>query len=369
MIKNFNFYDVYGYFLPGFTLLALIWLPFGMFHDLWPRAELSSALVAIVFGYIAGNFLQILAAPAIPSTIKETWKRRYPSEVLLDAGDDTFSPGFKEALTERIVARFGEKYSSHPQDAFFRCRSFLVQHKAASYVEQAEAMYAFMRGLTAAFALGAVYHVGWALAGWFAGWGKVICIAAGAAMAISIAAAIISLRCLRRVPVPRVLNRLVHPEECQAHLRKFGAIRTLLTLVFTALSLVAAYYLGADRWAWIGVGVGLAGAFFALLIPEFRKPPKGIRISFLDLLTWVKVAPISFALLALGYSSGLAKGIEMSQRSWLIAIALIGLFASSKFYSSYLYFAEDFAAKTYRDFVAYEESRSSEGSDEEEEKD
>jgi hypothetical protein len=386
VIKNFNFYDVYGYFLPGFTLLALIWLPFGMCYNLWPQAELSSALVAVIFGYIAGHFLQIFAAPAIPSTIKETWKRRFPSEILLDADDDTFSPGFKEVLKARIVARFGKKFSSHPQDAFFQCRSFLVQHKAASYVEQAEAMYVFMRGLTAAFALGAIYHTGWALAGWFAGWGRLICIVAGAAMFLSIVAALFSLTRLRRVPVPGLLKWLTDrgqgqvfsppadaggevssppaemEERVQVHLRKSGLVRDLLIGVFTLSSFIAACYFGSNRWSWFGVGIGLAGAFFAILIPEFRKSPKGIRISFLDLVAWVKVAPVVFVLLALGYSSGLTKEISLSQRSWLIGIALISLFASSKFYSSYLYFAEDFAAKTYRDFVAYEESKTGRGS-------
>jgi hypothetical protein len=118
VIKNFNFYDIYGYFLPGFTLLALLWLPFGLFYNLWPQAEFSSALVAIVFGYLVGHLLQILAAQAIPSTIKDTWERRLPSEVMLNVNDDTFSAGFKEAVKERIIAQFGEKFSNHPQDAF-----------------------------------------------------------------------------------------------------------------------------------------------------------------------------------------------------------------------------------------------------------
>ena len=31
MIKQFNFYDIYGYLLPGTLLLALFWLPFVCF--------------------------------------------------------------------------------------------------------------------------------------------------------------------------------------------------------------------------------------------------------------------------------------------------------------------------------------------------
>jgi hypothetical protein len=393
MIKNFNFYDVYGYFLPGFTLLALIWLPFGLFHDLLPQPELSSALAVVVFGYIVGHLLQILAAPALPSTIKETWKRRLPSEVMLD--DDTFTPEFKEDLKRRVVAQFGdkfsgEKFSSRRQEAFLLCRSFLIQHKVAAYVEQAEGMYVLMRGLTAAFVCGAIYHTGWALAGLFAGWGKAICIAVGASLFLSIFIGMVLLWVLQRRPAPTIhkwlndpeqlqrsllqykpapnfLKWLTKPEELKISLQTFSRMRDWLAVLFSLFTLLAIYYFGLNRWSWKGVGVALAGTFLALLIPEFKKSPKGIRVWFLDLLAWLKVAPIAFALLALGYSSGLIKETSLNQRAWLLGIALASLFASLKFYSSYLFFAQEFPKAIYRDFVAYEESKKKEESEDEEE--
>jgi hypothetical protein len=228
-------------------------------------------------------------------------------------------------------------------------------------------MYTLMRGLTAAFALGAVYHTGWALAGWVAGWGKLICIIVGAALFLFIIIGIFSLRNLQHEPVPKPLKWLTAPDQVQVRLRKFGPIRILLTITLSLFSLIAAYYFGLDKWSWIGIGIGLAGAFLAVLIPEFRKSPKGIRVSFLDLLAWLKVTPIMFALLALGYSSGLIKEISLPQRARLLAIALISLFASLKFYSSYMYFAEEFAKATYRDFVAYEGSENREENEDEEE--
>jgi len=38
MIERFNFFDVYGYLLPGGLLMVLTWLPFGLISGRWrPR--------------------------------------------------------------------------------------------------------------------------------------------------------------------------------------------------------------------------------------------------------------------------------------------------------------------------------------------
>jgi hypothetical protein len=171
VIKNFNFYDVYGYFLPGLVLLTLIWLPFGVNGRLWPAKELASALIAVPLAYVVGHILQTIAALSMSARVKkQNESARYPSDLLLDVGDDkTFSVDFKNQLAEQIKALFkldvndndADKRIRNRQDAFFLCRSTLIGSKAASYGEQFEGMYTLMRGLAGSFAISFVYYIGW----------------------------------------------------------------------------------------------------------------------------------------------------------------------------------------------------------------
>ena len=107
MIQNFNFYDIYGYFLPGFTLLALFWLPYGIRTGVWPQVELSSALAAVAFSYVVGHLLQTLTRNAAPAMIKDSdGNSRYPSDAILDKSDETFPPDLKSELAGCIRKRF-----------------------------------------------------------------------------------------------------------------------------------------------------------------------------------------------------------------------------------------------------------------------
>lgn len=174
MIERFNFYDVYGYFLPGLALLTLIWFPFGLVERFWPAKELSSALAALAFAYTLGHLIQTLALNAIPSQVPSPGgRRRFPSDLILDPGDATFSSDFKKQLAERVKSSLGidlevdveadQSISRKRQDAFFLGRGVLIKEKVHSYAEQFEGMYALMRGFTAAFGLGFFYFAGWAV--------------------------------------------------------------------------------------------------------------------------------------------------------------------------------------------------------------
>jgi hypothetical protein len=91
MIEKFNFYDVYGYFLPGFALAALLYLPFGLIGGRWPSATLADGVAAVIIAYLAGHLLQTIALHAAPSQTKDAaGEMRFPSDVLLDASDHTF---------------------------------------------------------------------------------------------------------------------------------------------------------------------------------------------------------------------------------------------------------------------------------------
>jgi hypothetical protein len=176
LIDRFNFYDIYGYFLPGAAFLALLWIPFGLVRHSWPSSEWSSALIAAVFAYIVGHLIQSVATNAIPS-----WKAkstdttiRYPSEVYLDASNTELPTPAKQKINELMTVQFGlnlrvdqsgdstiDKVRNH---GFLLARQILIQGKAVSYAEQFQGMYALTRGLVSVFALAFVYWLGWAAA-------------------------------------------------------------------------------------------------------------------------------------------------------------------------------------------------------------
>jgi biotin transporter BioY len=176
VIKQFNFYDVYGYLLPGVLLLAILWLPFGIFAKAWPEQDLSKAIFVGVIAYILGLLVQSVAAAIIPSTVEdEASNQRFLSEFVLDSGNHSFSADFKARLELQVQKIFGlalqvtkdgdgeGAITLARQAAFFQARAYLISKKAASYAEQFEGLYVMMRGLGCSFCIGAAYLAGWCL--------------------------------------------------------------------------------------------------------------------------------------------------------------------------------------------------------------
>jgi hypothetical protein len=173
VIERFNFYDIYGYLLPGFTLAILLWLPLGLTLKELPSADILSALIATIASYLIGHILQILSSKAIPSTISTRTTRRYPSDLVLDEEDLSLSKPLKRRIYEKLNRQFGldvqnkeassSELSRVRQDAFMLCRRSLLLTKAKSYAEQFEGMYTFMRGLTTATLFAFIYFLGWLL--------------------------------------------------------------------------------------------------------------------------------------------------------------------------------------------------------------
>ena len=176
MIEKFNFYDVYGYFVPGAAFLAILWIPFGLVSHKWPSSTWTDAIIVAVLAYIVGHLLQSIATNAIPSwEIKTpTGNNRYPSEIYLDPGDKELPENSKKQIQELIKKQFNlELQVDKPGDdaideirhnAFLLARHVLIQGKAASYAEQSQGMYALTRGLVSAFALACTYWLGWGIA-------------------------------------------------------------------------------------------------------------------------------------------------------------------------------------------------------------
>lgn len=179
MIKQFNFYDIYGYLLPGTLLLALFWLPFGILSNKWPNQDLSKTVFLAAAAYILGHLIQSIASSMVPSKLKdENMRLRFPSDLYLDKTNSKFSDDFKARLREQVKDFLGldlrvdtdglggkDVTSTTRQDAFFQARTYLLSKKSAHYVEQFEGLYALMRGLFCSFLAGAFYLAGW---GWSA---------------------------------------------------------------------------------------------------------------------------------------------------------------------------------------------------------
>lgn len=200
MIERFNFYDVYGYFLPGLVFLALLWLPIGITREFWPGKEITSAIAVLAFAYILGHILQTVAQSALPSKGKDSKGRlRYPSDYFLDVDDRTFTTEFKHQLESVVQSLFHislnvsrpipeeeiKRISMARQDAFRLARNALLSSDTKSYGEQFQGLYALMRGLVIAFWIGSAYSLGWALCSALVR--RVQCVAIFGAVAFTIA--------------------------------------------------------------------------------------------------------------------------------------------------------------------------------------
>ena len=180
MNERFNFYDIYGYLLPGGLLFILLWFPFGLLLNQWPPAGWGSAAIGLGLAYITGHLIHALSEAAFPSKVKDKDKNeRHPSDLLLDnEGEKELLPQYrlgemKEGLAKQIEGKFNIKIDVNAKwtkdlaikrsVAFFKCRSFLIEKKAAAYAEQHQGMYALMRGSGAAFVLASALYFGLAI--------------------------------------------------------------------------------------------------------------------------------------------------------------------------------------------------------------
>ena len=180
MIDKFNFYDIYGYFIPGAALLLLLWLPIGLTRGGAPPTDLGSAVIGAVVAYVVGHLLHMICTKVIPSTMTANGRQRNFSDVVVDDGDTNLATEFKTKLADLVKKKFELELQTGATptaeidrvrgDAFALARHALQHTKEISYAEQFQGMYTLTRSLTAAFAVAAAYFVGWGLSVFHDGW-------------------------------------------------------------------------------------------------------------------------------------------------------------------------------------------------------
>ena len=181
MTERFNFYDIYGYVIPGLTFVALLFVPTAIVSRTWPNLEWSSAFVFLVVAYLSGLILNRLIARYVSTTVYDPVdpKRpyRYPSDILMDDNREAvrsklplaLSDDLRQAVAKGILNTFGMDTARSQEvrnDAFLMCRS-LLQAESASYAEQFEGLYTLCQTVSAVALLIGCYFMGWAVSSWF----------------------------------------------------------------------------------------------------------------------------------------------------------------------------------------------------------
>ncbi len=168
MIDRFNFFDVYGYLIPGLSLLALSFAPLIVVGALSPDIDLGSALAWVVLGYVLGLLLHAVARHLIPAFKVQDGMDVYDSMEALDSQHCRFDASTLTRLQASIRKAFGLETAGGKsvdllrsrRDAFYCCRSWLLRRKLAGYSEQFEGMYSMFRSVSAASWMGSAYAIG-----------------------------------------------------------------------------------------------------------------------------------------------------------------------------------------------------------------
>jgi len=172
MVDRFNFYDIYGYFIPGAILLVLLWLPFGFFDII--MLSTISAVIGIIPSYVLGHLIHSIAKDVIKSKKQtDSGEERYFSSIFLDKKDDKLSQVVKNRLAVLIKKQFelsiadsGEEQKiidGRRNDAFRLCRTYVLQHSEKSYAEQFQGMYVLLRGCSVSLFLSSIFYAGFTL--------------------------------------------------------------------------------------------------------------------------------------------------------------------------------------------------------------
>lgn len=162
---KFNFYDMAGYFAPGFvTLIVLYWF-LSSFFALRFTVEIDNiGAVAILFvvSYCLGNLTQ--AVGNLEESRREAGWGGTMAEKLLRDDDPFYTADFKASLKRKIQAVFvlslateevpGGAARRRRSEAFQLCHELISQEHAGQRAEVFQGIYGLYRGIIASLTIG-----------------------------------------------------------------------------------------------------------------------------------------------------------------------------------------------------------------------
>ena len=267
MIEKFNFYDVYGYFIPGIVLVAMFYGPFLLtaWQPMPTLTEFTAVVLAVIVSYLIGYFMQSMATNAISSKFNGV----HPSTRMLNPSDSTFTPEFKLALQAQARSLFGldvdvsktgdQLTDAARTDAFFLARALNNSRGSGAYSEQFQGLYSMMRGLVVSFGLGCAYMIGWGASYWHHP-----CI-----IPIALVILTISLAATLGLAIYRFKEGLRSNSRCSTDRWSLVAFAALLFACGTLIAQSQIIDFRADLIYWTGFVVLLAACFRFYVAYEF----------------------------------------------------------------------------------------------------
>jgi hypothetical protein len=175
LIERLNFYDIFGYLLPGSLLLGLLCLPRVLIQQKFPSASLVVSAAFLLSAYLLGFLIQGIASVVVPSEVsyQNKFPNRFPSDWLLE--ENQMSEALQTRITKivherwQIALRCGlsaaddEKTRIARNNAFALVRTAVRSERERSYGEQFQGLYTLMRGTSFSCGAGAIFLLGWAL--------------------------------------------------------------------------------------------------------------------------------------------------------------------------------------------------------------
>jgi hypothetical protein len=337
LIERFNFYDLYGYLIPGAALIVMFALPFGLVHRM-SIADWPILAIGIVAGYLLGHLLQAIASTAIPSSRgSERVFWRAHSATILNQSDSTFSAEQKDNIETMVKNWFNldvnvqsdsdKHIGGVRQDAFFLCRR--IANESSSYPEQFQGLYTMMRGLTVACWVGAAYTLGWAIS-----------LGAASQFAVTVAEVLAIVFLGAAIGALYMLVRTLGVG-CWP-----GTAYTLLWLglVFFAFIFDPAYI--ESLWQVLLAAVLLVGLYLSIYLV------KEIGAKARERLNRYSLKLLAIAATIVGYLLGVRSRLSPDASYELAAIAVVYLAASFRFLNAYWFFAKEFAKAVWQHFAA-----------------
>lgn len=169
MIERFNFYDLYGYLIPGFVWLLVLGFPFQLQFSI---GEFSAGMLtaSLIIGYVVGHLLSGLARQALPSSRYLVNDQKVQKSVAILAPDYRGDDRMPDELSLELGKCFAARFHFNPvapfdlagaKQMFFLCRAALAHAKLGAYVEQYQGMGSLTRSLALATWTGGFYYASW----------------------------------------------------------------------------------------------------------------------------------------------------------------------------------------------------------------